>query len=268
TAAGTGGLTKNGAGTLTMSGASTYTGPTVVNAGKLTVANSLATSSSVTLADNTVLEIAAGGGSNRVLKTGAITLGANAKIDIQDNKLVTSNPVGIATAAAYSDVSRLIQLGRNGGDWSGTSGIVTSQTFATTSTFTSIGVAKGSEAKGVASTATAVWAGQTVTGSDTLIMYTYGGDANLDGKLNVDDYTRIDGNIGLGTAGWYNGDFNYDGKVNVDDYTILDSNIGIQGPPFPTSVGAGAPAARLTAVPEPAAAALFMATVLSLRRRR
>jgi hypothetical protein len=48
-------------------------------------------------------------------------------------------------------------------------------------------------------------------------MYTYGGDANLDGKITVDDYGRIDFNVGLGTAGWYNGDFNYDGKITVDD---------------------------------------------------
>ena len=65
-------------------------------------------------------------------------------------------------------------------------------------------------------------------------MYTYGGDANFDGKINVDDYGRIDFNVGLGTTGWFNGDFNYDGKVNVDDYGVIDFNVGIQGPPFPT----------------------------------
>jgi hypothetical protein len=113
-----------------------------------------------------------------------------------------------------------------------------------------------------------VWAGQTVTGTDTLIMYTYGGDANLDGKLNVDDYGRIDSNIGLGTAGWYNGDFNYDGKVNVDDYGIIDSNIGIQGAPFFTAGGAQASPLGVNAVPEPAAAALFIVAALSFRRRR
>jgi hypothetical protein len=53
---------------------------------------------------------------------------------------------------------------------------------------------------------------------------------------NVDDYGRIDSNIGLGTRGWYNGDFNYDGKINVDDYGIIDSNIGIQGPPLLSAV--------------------------------
>src|SRR5439155_12515671 len=109
---------------------------------------------------------------------------------------------------------------------------------AANSNFTTIGIATAAQVKGIAGNATAVWAGQTVTGSDALLMYTYGGDANLDGKLNVDDYGRMDSNIGLGTAGWFNGDFNYDGKVNVDDYGILDSNIGIQGAPFPTAAGA------------------------------
>src|SRR5207247_8516762 len=90
----------------------------------------------------------------------------------------------------------------------------------------------------IASTATATWAGQTVTGSDTLVMYTYGGDANRDGKINVDDYGRIDFNSSLGVSGWFNGDFNYDGKINVDDYGIIDFNVAIQGAPFATEVAA------------------------------
>src|SRR5213076_613392 len=94
----------------------------------------------------------------------------------------------------------------------------------------------------------------TVTGADALIMYTYGGDANLDGKINVDDYGHIDSSIPVGLTGWFNGDFNYDGKINVDDYGIIDFNIGIQGVPFSITVAATAPVARLTAVPEPTAA--------------
>ena len=75
----------------------------------------------------------------------------------------------------------------------------------------------------------ALWAGQTITGTDTLVMYTYGGDANLDGKINIDDYIKIDTGIAAGLTGWSNGDFNYDGKVNIDDYTtVIDANIGNQ----------------------------------------
>jgi len=98
-------------------------------------------------------------------------------------------------------------------------------------------------------------------------MYTYGGDANLDGKINVDDYGRIDFNVPLGTAGWFNGDFNYDGKINVDDYGIIDFNVGIQGPPL-LSAGAGGEAPLAIAVPEPAGGAIVLAGLALLRRRR
>src|SRR5207247_10540671 len=106
------------------------------------------------------------------------------------------------------------------------------------------------QVKGIAAGATAVVAGQTVTGMDSLVMYTYGGDANLDGKINVDDYGHIDSSIPIGIAGWFNGDFNYDGKINVDDYGIIDFNIGIQGPPFSTTSG-GPASAGPSSVPEP-----------------
>src|SRR4030095_8629256 len=106
------------------------------------------------------------------------------------------------------------------------------------------------------------WAGQTVTGGDTLVMYTYAGDATLDGKINVDDYGRIDLNVNLaGASGWYNGDFNYDGKINVDDYGIIDFNVGIQGPPFLT----GSQTASATmAVPGPGAGVLLIACATSV----
>jgi len=101
-----------------------------------------------------------------------------------------------------------------------------------------------------------------------LVMYTYAGDANLDGKINVDDYGRIDLNIPLGTSGWFNGDFNYDGKINVDDYGIIDFNVGIQGSPFPTGSGVSG----LAAVPEPHlvgfSAAFFGLSRVAQRRRQ
>jgi hypothetical protein len=79
---------------------------------------------------------------------------------------------------------------------------------------------------------TMLWNGQTVSASDVLIKYSYAGDANLDGKLNIDDYIRIDAGIAVGSNGWFNGDFNFDGKLNIDDYLIIDTNIANQGPAF------------------------------------
>ena len=53
-------------------------------------------------------------------------------------------------------------------------------------------------------------------------MVTWGGDANLDGKINIDDYGQIDFNVGSGglVFGWFNGDFNYDGVIDATDYGI------------------------------------------------
>jgi hypothetical protein len=105
------------------------------------------------------------------------------------------------------------------------------------------------------------WQGQDVDDHTILVLPTWGGDANLDGKINIDDYGRIDSNVGQsGTVfGWYNGDFNYDGKINIDDYGIIDGNIGKQSA-SPTGI---------TAVPEPSAVAgLIMVSMAAGWRRR
>jgi hypothetical protein len=192
------------------------------------------------------------------------------KLDLKDNDLVvTGGQVGIYDGG-YDGLTGQIVSGRNGGGWNGSSGIVTSMSAAASGNLVTLGIATASQAKGIAAGATTTWSGQTVTGSDALVMYTYGGDANLDGKLNVDDYGRIDSNMGLSTAGWYNGDFNYDGKVNVDDYGILDSNIGVQGPPLLNAAdgAGGGEFSAATAVPEPAGPAILLLSISALRRGR
>src|SRR5580765_2254070 len=107
-------------------------------------------------------------------------------------------------------------------------------------------------------------------------MYTYGGDATLDGKLNVDDYLKIDTGIAGGLTGWSNGDFNYDGKVSIDDYiTVIDANIGNQAGSLAGGSGIdGGGLSGVTAVPEPGAAMGLISAMAALslrhgsRRRR
>jgi autotransporter-associated beta strand protein len=262
-----GSLFKSGGGTLELSAANTYTGSTGISGGAMIFDQSLATSSLTVTLPNASIKLAPANAMH-VIKTGAVSIAG--KLDITDNKLITTSAIGtLGSGNTYSGVTGLIQSGRNGGNWSGI-GVVTSQTQAMTSSVTSIGVATASQVKGITATATATWAGQTVTGSDTLVMYTYGGDATLDGKINIDDYARIDLNANVGTSGWYNGDFNYDGKVNVDDYGIIDANVPIQGAPFFTGSGAGS-LSHLSAVPEPCtlwlASGLSAGAILNRRRR-
>jgi hypothetical protein len=245
------------------SGTVTYESTVTLQAG---ASLSLASSqhlAGLTIGSTATATVASGGGNNRVLIADSLSI-SGGKVDLKDNKMIfRGQGVGSWTGSIYTGATGLVQSGRNGGSWTG-SGIVTS---SASGNLTTLGVATAAQAKGIGALATTVWAGQTVSGADTLVMYTYGGDANLDGKINVDDYTRIDFNVPLGTSEWFNGDFNYDGKINVDDYTIIDFNVGIQGAPISSTVEAGG----LTAVPEPASATLLVlgaATVLGRRRVR
>ena len=57
-----------------------------------------------------------------------------------------------------------------------------------------------------------------MSAADLLVMYTYAGDANLDGKIDIDDYGQIDSNVSKSDTvfGWFNGDFNYDGAISIE----------------------------------------------------
>jgi hypothetical protein len=242
------------ASTLTLNGAAAIS---VASGRTATIASTVAGGATAALAT----------GQSKVIVTPSLTIDSGGKLDVSDNKLIVrGGGIGSWNGSAYTGMSGLIASGRNGGAWGG-SGIITSMTDAIASNFTSVGVALALQVKALASaTNTALWAGEPVTGGDTLVMYTYGGDANLDGKINVDDYGHIDTSIPLGVSGWFNGDFNYDGKVNVDDYGIIDFNIGIQGAPFATAANLNA----VVAVPEPSVAGLLLAAMSGgvCRRRR
>jgi hypothetical protein len=231
----------------------------------------LTSSSAVSVAGGT-LELTDGAGGTRVIKTPSVSTSGTGRLDIQNNKIITQTAVGSWNGTNYTGVTGQIASGRGTGNlWDGSTGIITSQTAAVGSNYTSVAIAQGSEVRSNSASETALWGGQTITGTDTLVMYTYGGDANLDGKINIDDYIKIDNGIASGLNGWSNGDFNYDGKVNIDDYTtVIDANIGNQNGIFPTAGGIGQ-ISGVSAVPEPAGLAiisLLVPALLDRRRRR
>ncbi len=87
------------------------------------------------------------------------------------------------------------------------------------------------------------------------ILGTVPGDANLDRRVNLDDFTALAASFG-GGGGWSNGDFNGSTTVNLDDFTALAANFGFDN----SASGRGT-------VPEPAAT-LAAPLMLLLRRRR
>jgi hypothetical protein len=114
--------------------------------------------------------------------------------------------------------------------------------------------------------------GQQTSAADVLVKFTYLGDTNLDGNVNVADLANLAGNFGV-TAGanWLGGDFDSDGNVNVADLADLAGNFG-------KTLGGGGAAAEahpqeLTAsaasnVPEPSTFGLAMLAAFSPLCRR
>ncbi len=257
-------VAKSGAGTWVLSGTQSYSGNTTVSAGTLHVANNLTSTASVGVTGGT-LKLDSNGSFNRVIKTPSVAVTGTGKLNLDDNKLATGTAVGTWNGTAYDGVSGMVASGYGvNQDFTGTTGIITTQSNATGgNTLTNIGVASNTDL------GLGTFGGVSVGANDTLVMYTYGGDANLDGIINGDDYFQID-SATASSHGWFNGDFNYDGVINGDDYFLIDQNFAAQGAAIPTSSGIGGGLAGVTAVPEPASIGLIglAATGLLGRRRR
>ena len=244
-----GGLSATAGVTLTKKGA-----------GTLLVTNLRVTSVSV---QDGAIRLITNGTADGVSDVTNLSISSGAQLDLNNNALIVrSGDVGSWNGSVYTGIAGMIQSGRNAGSWSG-SGIVTSQSNATGGNLTTIGLV-------VATATTPTLGGISVAESDVLVMYTYGGDATLDGKINIDDYVRIDSGIASALPGWSNGDFNYDGKVNIDDYTqFIDPNIVNQGFPLaPVAPAIGLPGTDAVAVPEPSLAFLSGVFCCRLLRRR
>ena len=186
------------------------------------------------------------------------------QLDVRDDKLIIAGgDIGSWNGSAYTGVTGLIQSGRGDGSWNG-DGIVTSMTDATTSILTTLAVALAEDV----GYAGGIFGGVSVDVGDVLVMYTWGGDAELDGDLDGDDYFWIDSNVGNSGSvfGFAKGDFDYDGDIDGDDYFIIDSNLAFaqSQPDFPTGAGPSG----LSVVPEPAGIGAIGAAATVLRRRR
>jgi autotransporter-associated beta strand protein len=248
---GPGNLIKAGNNTLTLSGVSSnYTGATTVNAGTL-IFN--ATHQIASLTVNTTSHAVVSSGGNKFLQAGTLAINGTGALDLTDeDAILTNTPIG--TVQTY------IQSAYNNGPWTGTGLTSTSaQSTAASAHKTALGFATASSINASS------FDGQPLTtGSTVLIRYTYSGDANLDGLVNLLDLNALATNFGTPSSTWSQGDFNYDGTVNVMDFNLLASNFGnvLAAPPvssLPLALGA--------LVPEPASA-LFIALPLLMMRRR
>jgi len=91
-----------------------------------------------------------------------------------------------------------------------------------------------------------------------VVVAALGGDANLDGQVDLNDFGALKRGFGTG-HGVGNGDFDGDGAVTLSDFGVLKKNFGRQGPSFDSPS---------TPAPEPSTALLLVLGVFAVFRQR
>jgi hypothetical protein len=187
---------------------------------------------SLTLAGTATVTVSTGAGT--ALTAGGLTLPTGTKLDAGSSALDLSN----VTLAA---VDGLVTTGYANGAWTGL-GLTSSAAAANPSHLTALGVIQNNQAGTPIFSSTNLFEGTIPGASDILVKYTYYGDANLDGRVDGSDYTKIDAGFNSHGAltGWLNGDFNYDGKIDGRDYTLIDNAFNTQGASIAAQIASAA----------------------------
>jgi Dockerin type I domain len=161
--------------------------------------------------DTVTLTQSASSGDN-LLVLNSLTVANGGTLNLTNNDMIVHN-------GDLAALTALLATGYDSAQWTG-GGIDSSSAANDASKLTALGILLNN-ANGF--TYYTSFDDQAVTNTDILIKFTVYGDANLDGKVNGDDYSAIDNGFNEQLTGWQNGDFNYDGSINGTDYTLIDN---------------------------------------------
>jgi hypothetical protein len=275
--------------TLTMSGSSINAGTvalTKIGAGAVVMTHVRAGSLSVNAG---TVAVATNGTNASASRVNALTIAGGATptatLDLNDNDILIAN-------GTYAAVRDSIAFARHGGAWD-RPGLTSSVARTATPKNKTLGTVTGAQ---YLSTGNNSFDGFAVSSGNMLVKFTYYGDADLNGIVNFDDYSRIDGGFNSSGTDWFHGDFDYNSVVNFDDYALIDAAFNTQGatqlramayldgndrstrgmntPALQlvmdhfTQFGVPYAASFLNAVPEPASVGVLSLALLTLQRRR
>jgi hypothetical protein len=247
-------LSISGSGTVAFQSSITGQSSITVDAGGTLLLTSPSDVGALALLPNATASVAvSSAGRQNLLQVTSLSIAAGASLDLANNPMIVHG-------GNLASITASLAQGYNGGNWTG-SGIIST---------TAAGDASHLSALAVIQTSTAgTFEGAAVNAGDVEIKYTYYGDANLDGKVDASDYSRIDNGYLQQLTGWFNGDFNYDGVVNGSDYTLIDNAFNSQGAAFAnesTHITAEIAPASIAAVPEPTGLLPLVNCLVLLRR--
>jgi hypothetical protein len=196
-------------------------------------------------------------GGNAVLIANSLDIDVNdgAQLDVNDNTVI----VDYDLVSPLESVVGYLVNGYSNGSWDG-AGLASGIAGLTTNSALGYGEALD---LGVAT-----FAGVPVDNTCVVVTYTFYGDSDLDGDVDVGDLGSLASNWQL-AGGWTDGDMDYNGVIDVNDLGLFASNWQQGVEPGPTvSFQDAAASLGLPAVPEPANLALLSCTALLLTRSR
>ncbi|HEX2971353.1 MAG TPA: FG-GAP-like repeat-containing protein [Tepidisphaeraceae bacterium] len=158
-------------------------------------------------------------GGNKLLKLGSLEIGPDGTLNLADNDLIVSATPETRAAVLAAVTSAIKSARGTDGKWAG-KGL--SSSAAASRKYTGLAFMSNADAK-TGSAILSNFGGQAVTANDILVKYTWNGDVNLDGKVDLADYFLVDSGFIKQTGGYRNGDLNLDGKVDLADYFLIDS---------------------------------------------
>lgn len=193
--------------------------------------------------DSANARVRAGGETSRVFLLNILNGGA---LDLADRELI----VDYTGASPLAAVRSWIVSGYAGGIWSG-AGIrsIDAAESAMTSDRGALGYVEVSDLPDPG--LSGVFGDQT----SVLVRYTLSGDANLNRRVDISDFSILAANFN-GVGNWNRGDFNYDSAIDISDFALLAAN-------FNKSLAVP----RSLSIPEPAAA-LWASVFAGFGRRR